>query len=81
MLTGNLGSGKATLIERVLREKHGAKIAVIENESGKEGIDNDLLMIKAQEKFPQRNDGRIRCTIRDDLHGALRMLVAKKRNG
>ena len=44
ILTGFLGGGKTTLLNRILREHHGHRIAVIENEFGEEGIDNDLLL-------------------------------------
>ena len=44
ILTGFLGSGKTTLLKRILNEKHGMKIAVIENEFGEENIDNEILV-------------------------------------
>ena len=44
VLTGFLGSGKTTLLNRILTERHGKRIAVIENEFGEVGIDNDLVV-------------------------------------
>src|SRR5258705_13099135 len=44
ILTGFLGSGKTTLINRVLKEQHGHRIAVIENEFGEAGGDNEILL-------------------------------------
>ena len=43
VITGFLGSGKTTLLNRILKEKHGKKLAVIENEFGEVGIDDELL--------------------------------------
>ncbi len=43
ILTGFLGSGKTTLLNHILTEKHGLKIAVIENEFGEVGVDDKLL--------------------------------------
>ncbi len=44
LLTGFLGAGKTTLLNRILSERHGEKIAVIENEFGETGIDHELLV-------------------------------------
>lgn len=46
ILTGFLGAGKTTLLKRLLREDHGHRIAVIENEFGEAGIDDALLRYK-----------------------------------
>ena len=43
VLTGFLGAGKTTLLNRILTEQHGRRYAVIVNEFGEEGIDNDLV--------------------------------------
>jgi G3E family GTPase len=43
ILTGFLGA-KTTLLNRILQENHGYKIAVIENEFGQENIDNEILV-------------------------------------
>lgn len=44
ILMGFLGSGKATLLKRILNKQHGVKIAVIENELGEENIDSNILV-------------------------------------
>ena len=66
IVTGFLGSGKTTLLNRILSERHGAKIAVIENEFGEAGIDNDLL-VSGEEQVVEMNNGCICCTVRGDL--------------
>jgi G3E family GTPase len=81
ILTGFLGSGKTTLLKRILNEKHGMKIAVIENEFGEENIDNDILVQNEDEQIVQMSNGCICCTIRGDLVRALSDLAARKRSG
>lgn len=66
MLTGYLGAGKTTLLNRILTENHGKKYAVVVNEFGEEGIDNDLV-IGADEEVFEMNNGCICCTVRGDL--------------
>lgn len=66
ILTGFLGAGKTSLLNRILKEMHGHKIAVIENEFGDAGIDHDLL-IKEDEQIIEMNNGCICCTVRGDL--------------
>ena len=66
VLTGFLGAGKTTLLNRILTEQHGRKYAVIVNEFGEQGIDNDLLVDAHQEVF-EMNNGCICCTVRGDL--------------
>ena len=79
ILTGFLGAGKTTLLNRILSEKHGHKIAVIENEFGEEGIDNDILLREAgQEQIVEMNNGCICCTVRGDLVRILNDLMRKR---
>jgi G3E family GTPase len=66
VLTGYLGAGKTTLLNRVLQENHGKKYAVIVNEFGEIGIDNDLV-VGADEEIFEMNNGCICCTVRGDL--------------
>src|SRR5215469_15321778 len=66
VLTGYLGAGKTTLLNRILSENHGKKYAVIVNEFGEIGIDNDLI-IGADEEVFEMNNGCICCTVRGDL--------------
>ncbi len=67
ILTGFLGAGKTTLLNRILRERHGERIAVIENEFGEAGVDNDLLLAGGDEQTVEMNNGCICCTVRSDL--------------
>ncbi|MDX2028447.1 MAG: GTP-binding protein [Alphaproteobacteria bacterium] len=66
VLTGYLGAGKTTLLNRILSEPHGKKYAVIVNEFGEIGIDNDLV-VGADEEIFEMNNGCICCTVRGDL--------------
>lgn len=66
VLTGYLGAGKTTLLNRILSEPHGKKFAVIVNEFGEIGIDNDLI-VGADEEVYEMNNGCICCTVRGDL--------------
>ncbi len=66
VLTGYLGAGKTTLLNRILSEDHGRKFAVIVNEFGEIGIDNDLV-VGADEEVFEMNNGCICCTVRGDL--------------
>lgn len=63
VLTGYLGAGKTTLLNRILSEPHGKKFAVIVNEFGEVGIDNDLI-VDADEEVFEMNNGCICCTER-----------------
>ncbi|WP_018259748.1 CobW family GTP-binding protein [Methylobacterium sp. WSM2598] len=66
VLTGYLGAGKTTLLNRILTEPHGKRYAVIVNEFGEIGIDNDLV-VGADEEVFEMNNGCICCTVRGDL--------------
>jgi len=66
VLTGFLGAGKTTLLNRILTEQHGRKYAVVVNEFGETGIDNDLV-VDADEEVFEMNNGCICCTVRGDL--------------
>ena len=77
VLTGFLGAGKTTLLNRILSEKHGLRIAVIENEFGEIGID-DALVINADEEVFEMNNGCICCTVRGDLIRILGNLMRRR---
>src|SRR5579863_4461227 len=77
VLTGFLGSGKTTLLNRILTEKHGMRIAVIENEFGEIGIDQ-ALVINADEEIFEMNNGCICCTVRGDLIRILGNLMRRR---
>ena len=66
VLTGYLGAGKTTLLNRILSESHGKRYAVIVNEFGEIGIDNDLI-VESDEEIYEMNNGCICCTVRGDL--------------
>jgi G3E family GTPase len=67
ILTGFLGSGKTTLVNRILKEQHGRRIAVIENEFGEAGVDNEILLNNEGEQIVEMNNGCVCCTVRGDL--------------
>ena len=77
VLTGFLGAGKTTLLNRILTEPHGKKYAVIINEFGETGIDNELV-IDADEEIFEMNNGCICCTVRGDLIRILAGLMKRK---
>jgi G3E family GTPase len=77
VLTGYLGAGKTTLLNRILSEPHGKKFAVIVNEFGEIGIDNDLV-VGADEEVFEMNNGCICCTVRGDLVRIIDGLMRRK---
>lgn len=81
ILTGFLGSGKTTLLNYILQAPHGKRIAVIENEFGEAGIDNELLVQDQGEQIVEMNNGCICCTVRGDLVRIMGELIAKRKAG
>ena len=77
VLTGYLGAGKTTLLNRILSEPHGKRYAVIVNEFGEIGIDNDLV-VGADEEVFEMNNGCICCTVRGDLIRIIDGLMKRK---
>ncbi|MDB5411814.1 MAG: cobalamin biosynthesis protein CobW [Rubritepida sp.] len=77
VLTGYLGAGKTTLLNRILTENHGKKFAVIINEFGELGVDNDLV-VDADEEVFEMNNGCICCTVRGDLIRILSSLMKRR---
>ncbi len=77
VLTGYLGAGKTTLLNRILSEPHGKKFAVIVNEFGEVGIDNELV-VNADEEVFEMNNGCICCTVRGDLVRIIDGLMRRK---
>jgi G3E family GTPase len=77
VVTGYLGSGKTTLLNRILTEGHGRRYAVIVNEFGEIGIDNDLI-VNADEEIFEMNNGCICCTVRGDLIRILGGLMRRR---
>jgi G3E family GTPase len=77
VLTGYLGAGKTTLLNRILSEPHGKKYAVIVNEFGEIGIDNELV-VGADEEVFEMNNGCVCCTVRGDLIRIIEGLMRRK---
>ena len=77
VLTGYLGAGKTTLLNRILTEDHGKRYAVIVNEFGEVGIDNDLV-VGADEEVFEMNNGCVCCTVRGDLIRVLSGLMKRQ---
>ena len=77
VITGYLGAGKTTLLNRILSEPHGQKFAVIVNEFGEIGIDNDII-VNAEEEIFEMNNGCVCCTVRGDLIRILEGLMRRK---
>jgi G3E family GTPase len=77
VLTGFLGAGKTTLLNHILTAQHGKRIAVIENEFGEVGVDNELV-IDAEEEIFEMNNGCICCTVRGDLIRILGNLMKRR---
>src|SRR3977135_3591209 len=77
VLTGYLGAGKTTLLNRILSEPHGKKYAVIVNEFGEIGIDNELV-VGADEEVFEMNNGCLCCTVRGDLIRIIEGLMRRK---
>ena len=77
VLTGYLGAGKTTLLNRILSEPHGKRYAVVVNEFGEIGIDNELI-VGADEEVFEMNNGCICCTVRGDLIRIIEGLMKRK---
>src|ERR1700709_1459288 len=80
VLTGYLGAGKTTLLNRILSEDHGKRYAVIVNEFGEVGIDNDLI-VGADEEVFEMNNGCVCCTVRGDLTRVVSGLMKRQSAG
>jgi G3E family GTPase len=77
VLTGYLGAGKTTLLNHVLKADHGRRYAVIVNEFGETGIDNELI-VESEEEIYEMNNGCVCCTVRGDLINVLQTLLRRK---
>ena len=80
IVTGFLGSGKTTLVNRLLKRPEMNRVAVIVNELGEIGVDNDLVQVSS-EQMMLLNNGCLCCVLRGDLQETLRDLFIKRRNG
>jgi G3E family GTPase len=77
LLTGFLGAGKTTLVNRILSRPDSGKIAVVVNEFGEVGIDGDLIS-HASEDMLELSNGCICCSSKDDLLESLYKLYMRK---
>ena len=80
LITGFLGSGKTTLITRLLRHPDMNRVAVVINEIGEIGIDNDLVKMSSENVSLLAN-GCLCCSVRTDLQETLRELFGERRAG
>src|SRR3954469_15262137 len=80
IVTGFLGSGKTTLINRLLKRPEMKNVAVIVNEFGEQSIDHDLIQV-SNEQMMLLNNGCLCCVLRGDLQETLRDLFVKRRTG
>ena len=72
IITGFLGSGKTTLLNHILQNQHGVKTAVLVNEFGEIGIDNELIVsTNADDTMVELSNGCVCCTINEDLVNAV----------
>ena len=84
LLTGYLGSGKTTLVNKILSNKHGIKFAVIVNDIGEVNIDADLIqkggiVNQKDESLVALQNGCICCTLKMDLVEQLNDIVNMKK--
>ncbi|WP_417336739.1 CobW family GTP-binding protein [Halobacteriovorax marinus] len=79
LVVGFLGSGKTTFINEILNGDHGKKIAVIENEFGEVGIDDEILS-GSNDLFVEMSNGCICCSIKGDLVESLNKLLVHAKN-
>jgi G3E family GTPase len=80
IITGFLGSGKTTLLNHILTNQQGLKTAVLVNEFGEIGIDNDLLITteNSDDTFVELSNGCICCTINNDLMDAVYKVLERQ---
>lgn len=82
IITGFLGSGKTTLLNHILSNQEGLKTAVLVNEFGEIGIDNDLLITTedSDDTMVELSNGCICCTINNDLMDAVYKVLERQDN-
>ncbi len=80
LVTGFLGAGKTTLISKLVRHPDMDRVAVVINEIGEIGIDNDLVKMSTESVSLLAN-GCLCCSVRTDLQDTLRELFGERRAG
>lgn len=78
LLTGFLGAGKTTLVNRILTEAHGTRVAVLVNEFGDVPVDGRLV-VSSDEEIVELANGCVCCTVRGDLVRAISGLLRRRR--
>ncbi|MFM6000053.1 MAG: CobW family GTP-binding protein [Dolichospermum sp.] len=77
IITGFLGSGKTTLLNHILTNQQGVKTAVLVNEFGEIGIDNELI-VSTDQNIVELSNGCICCTINNDLVDAVYKVLERE---
>ncbi len=77
ILSGFLGAGKTTYLNHLLKSNEGVRYAVIENEFGQEGIDNELI-IRPEDTIVELNNGCLCCTLNDNLYDIINELYERR---
>jgi len=77
ILTGFLGAGKTTFLNHLIAQDKGQRYAIIENEYGKQGIDNELIL-RPDETIVELNNGCLCCTLNDNLYDLLNDLHERR---
>ncbi|NJN73102.1 MAG: GTP-binding protein [Limnothrix sp. RL_2_0] len=77
IITGFLGSGKTTLLNHILSNQEGLKTAVLVNEFGEIGIDNELI-VTTDENMVELSNGCVCCTINEDLVNAVHKILERQ---
>ena len=78
IITGFLGSGKTTLLNHILTNQDGIKTAVLVNEFGEIGIDNELIVATDGDSMVELNNGCVCCTINEDLVNAVYKILERE---
>jgi len=77
IITGFLGAGKTTFLNHLLQENTDSRYAIIENEFGAQGIDNELVL-RPDETIVELNNGCLCCTLNENLYDILNELFDRR---